>query len=82
MNLGILKCDTVRDEFSAEYGQYPEMFATLLHPIDPTIQFTIFDAEHGELPDDIHAVDAYLITGSRHGVYDGYAWISQNYQGS
>lgn len=77
MNLGILKCDRVSDVFVAEHGQYPEMFATLLRPADSTIEFTVFDAEHGELPTDIHAVDAYLITGSRHGVNDGYAWISQ-----
>ena len=77
MKLGILKCDSVSEIFVAEHGQYPEMFATLLRPADPTIEFTIFDAERGELPSDIHTVDAYLITGSRHGVNDGFAWITQ-----
>jgi len=77
MNLGILKCDSVSDVFVAEHGQYPEMFATLLHAVDPTIKFTVFDAEHGELPTDIDVVDAYLITGSRHGVNDGSPWITQ-----
>lgn len=77
MKLGILKCDCVSDIFAAEHGQYPEMFATLLRPVDPTIEFTVFDVEHGELPTDIHAADAYLITGSRHGVNDGFPWITQ-----
>lgn len=77
MKLGILKCDRVSEVFSAEHGQYPEMFAALLLPADPGLEFIVFDAEHGELPSDLHAVDAYLITGSRHGVNDGFPWITQ-----
>lgn len=77
MKIGILKCDKVSDEFVARHGQYPEMFAKLLRPVDPLIEFTVFDAEHEMLPPDIHAADAYLITGSRHGVNDGYPWIDQ-----
>ena len=77
MNLGILKCDSVSAQFVAEHGQYPEMFDTLLRPADPNLRLTVFDAERGELPTDIHAVDAYLITGSRHGVNDGFPWIAQ-----
>lgn len=77
MKLGILKCDRVSDEFIADHGQYPEMFANLLQPADPTLEYLIFDAEHGELPSDIHVVDAYLITGSRHGVNDGLPWVEQ-----
>ncbi|HAT1660437.1 glutamine amidotransferase-related protein [Legionella pneumophila] len=75
MNLGILLCDKVSEVFVEDHGQYPEMFANLLHPADATLEFTVFDAEHGELPTDIHAVDAYLISGSRHGVNDNYPWI-------
>ncbi|HAT2046983.1 TPA: GMP synthase [Legionella pneumophila] len=75
MNLGILLCDKVSEVFVEDHGQYPEMFANLLRPADATLEFTIFDAEHGELPTDVHAVDAYLISGSRHGVNDDYPWI-------
>lgn len=77
MKLGILKCDSVSDMFVAAHGQYPEMFANLLHPADPQVELIVFDAEHGEFPSDIHTVDAYLITGSRHGVNDGFPWITQ-----
>lgn len=77
MKLGILKCDSVSEMFVADYGQYPEMFANLLHPADPQVELIVFDAEHGELPSNIHAVDAYLITGSRHGVNDGFPWIAK-----
>lgn len=77
MNIGILKCDSVSDRFIAEHGQYPEMFATLLHTANPNVTFTVYDAELGHLPTNTHAADAYLITGSRHGVNDGYLWIAQ-----
>ncbi len=77
MKLGILKCDRVSDVFVAEHGHYPEMFKTLLLPADPDLEFIIFDVEQGEFPTDIHEADAYLITGSRHGVNDGFPWINQ-----
>lgn len=77
MKLGILKCDSVSDVFVADHGQYPEMFASLLRLADPSLEFTVFDAENEVLPGNINAADAYLITGSRHGVNDGYPWIAQ-----
>ncbi|TAL61780.1 MAG: GMP synthase [Legionella sp.] len=77
MKLGILKCDRVSEMFVAEHGHYPEMFAKLLLAVDPEIEFIEFDVEHGEFPQDIDEVDAYLITGSRHGVNDGFPWITQ-----
>ncbi len=77
MKLGILKCDSVSDIFVAKHGQYLEMFASLLRPAAPDIELIVFDAENEILPSDIHAVDAYLITGSRHGVNDGFPWIAQ-----
>lgn len=76
MNLGILNCDRVSDVFSVRYGQYPHMFAALFQPVAPQMTFSVFNALEGELPKDIHAADAYLITGSRHGVNDGYPWIA------
>lgn len=76
MKLGILKCDSVSAPFVAEHGQYPQMFANLLLPADPSLEFVVFDVERGEFPQTIDDVDAYLITGSRHGVNDGYPWIS------
>jgi GMP synthase-like glutamine amidotransferase len=77
MNLGILNCDRLSEEFAARYGQYPEMFALLLQSADPKMTFTVFEALQGQLPTDVYAADAYLITGSRHGVNDGYPWITQ-----
>lgn len=76
MNLGILNCDRVNDVFAVHYGQYPDMLAALFRPIAPKMTFTVFNAVDGELPNDIHAADAYLITGSKYGVNDDLPWIA------
>jgi len=75
MNLGILQCDKVREQFAA-HGQYPDRFAMLLRPVYPAIAFTTFDVEQCEFPRNIDEADAYLITGSRHGVNEGSPWIA------
>ncbi|ASQ46588.1 glutamine amidotransferase-related protein [Legionella clemsonensis] len=75
MNIGILLCDLVKEPFHETHGQYPQMIATLLHQIDSTLQFSIFDIRQGQLPDSIHTADAYLISGSRHCVHEDLPWI-------
>ncbi len=77
MNIGLLQCDRVDEKYAPEHGQYPDMFATLLKQVDPTITFTIYDALHDDLPANADACDAYLITGSRHGVNDDLPWIAK-----
>ena len=75
MKLGILKTDQVRPEWVPRFGEYPDMFATLLGRADPGLEFASYDMEQGEYPADIDEVDAYLITGSKSSVYDDKAWI-------
>jgi GMP synthase-like glutamine amidotransferase len=76
MKLGILKTDAVRPEWVPEYGEYPDMFIALLEQADPALRFVVYDVEHGQYPADIDEVDAYLITGSRAGVYEDKPWIA------
>lgn len=75
MKLGILKTDTVRPEWVPQFGEYPDMFMALLRQADPTLEFAVYDVEHEHYPADIDEVDAYLITGSKSGVYEDKAWI-------
>jgi GMP synthase-like glutamine amidotransferase len=75
MKIAILKTDTVRAEFARDYGQYPDMFVTLLRQVDPQLQFATFDVEHEQYPEDINAFDAFLLTGSKSSVYDDKPWI-------
>ena len=76
MKLGILKTDAVRPEWVREFGEYPDMFIALLRQADPDLEFAVYDVEQGQYPMDIDEVDAYLITGSKSGVYDDKPWIA------
>lgn len=75
MKIGILKTDAVRPAWVPEYGEYPEQFEKLLGSRDASLEFTTYDVREGEYPLSINAEDAYLITGSRHSVYDELPWI-------
>jgi GMP synthase-like glutamine amidotransferase len=75
MKLGILKTDTVRPEWTGQFGEYPDMFMALLSRQDPDLEFSVYDVEQGQYPADIDEVDAYLITGSKSSVYDDKPWI-------
>ncbi|KTD20208.1 glutamine amidotransferase, class I [Legionella lansingensis] len=76
MNIGILQCDEIHEKFIPEHGRYQDMFAKLFHEIDRSLTFVVYDAKHGELPSHTDEADAYLITGSRHGVNDDFPWIT------
>lgn len=75
MKIGILQCDDVLDSLQPEFGNYPQMFRELMLRVDPGLEFAVYDARTGGLPDDIDDCDAYITTGSRHGVLDGLEWV-------
>jgi len=77
MIIGILNADAVKAEFVSEFGEYPDMFSRLLAAVDPDIEFITYEVVHGDYPEDIDTVDAYLITGSKLSVYDDIAWITE-----
>lgn len=73
MRIGILQTDHVLEQFQGEFGNYPEMFQNLLLSVRADLEFSVFDIQN-EMPEAINC-DAYLITGSRHSVYDDLPWI-------
>lgn len=56
-----------------EFGLYDEMFRRLL---GGPYEFASFDVRLGKFPGRGQECDAYIITGSAAGVYDGHSWIS------
>ncbi|MGA1676766.1 MAG: glutamine amidotransferase-related protein [Pseudomonadales bacterium] len=82
MRIGILRTDSVLEGLQTAHGDYPAMFAAVLS--NPTVlpealqgiapEFAEYAAHEGELPAP-DACDAYLITGSRHSVYDPLPWL-------
>lgn len=75
MKLGILKTDTVRPQWVPDFGEYPDMFISLLGQVDSELEFAVYDVEQGQYPADIDEVDAYLMTGSKASAYEDKLWI-------
>lgn len=76
MKIGILLCDQVETHLKSRHGDYPEMYSSWLNQSGDVFSYVFFDAEHGELPLDLNACDAYLISGSRHSVNNGSTWVA------
>lgn len=75
LRIGILTCDHVDQAYLEKYGDYPEMFTNLLKAQDISLEVTVYDVISDQLPEDINDCDAYIITGSRYGVYENIPWI-------
>ncbi|NNC54820.1 MAG: C26 family cysteine hydrolase domain-containing family [Pseudomonadales bacterium] len=77
MHIGFLNADELKAEFVALYGDYPDMFSHRLRNIEPALQVSTYNAHNGELPASIDEADAYLLTGSKHSVYENELWITR-----
>ncbi|MGL5071391.1 MAG: glutamine amidotransferase-related protein [Aeromonas salmonicida] len=76
MRLGILDCDRLDPDLADHFGPvYSEMFIKGFRALAPELEFKIWSALDGELPDDLQECDAWLITGSRHDAYSDLPWI-------
>ncbi len=75
MKIGILETGEVHPDLEARHGDYPAMFERLLGAVDPGLEFATVRVVAGEMPAAPGQADAWLVTGSRHGVYDGLPWI-------
>lgn len=73
MRIGILKCGQSPEMMRADTGDYDTMFERLL--AGRGFDFDSYHVEAMDFPDDVHAADGWLITGSKHGVYEDHAFI-------
>jgi len=74
MRIGILQTGLAPEGLSPTMGDYPDMFARLLDGQGFT--FETFRVVDGQFPPAVTACDGWLITGSRHGVYEDHPWIA------
>jgi GMP synthase-like glutamine amidotransferase len=70
VKLAILETGAPPAALEAAFGRYPAMFERLLG-----LEAESYDVAGGSLPADVGRHDAYLITGSPAGVYEGHVWI-------
>lgn len=75
MKIGIIECGPVPAALQEKYISYPAMFASQLGALLPHADFTTISVVNGEALPAPDALDAWLIPGSRYGVYDGLPWI-------
>ena len=73
MRIGILQTGLAPEALSDQMGDYPDMFARLLDGHGFT--FKTWKVVENEFPSDVHQADGWLITGSRHGVYEDHGFI-------
>lgn len=75
MKIGILEAGLVRTELAGRFDPYPVMFAQLLGLAERDLEFVAYSWVQGQMPDSVHDCDGWLISGSRHGVYDQLGWM-------
>jgi GMP synthase (glutamine-hydrolysing) len=73
MKIGILQTGHIPEPLVEKHGSYPSMFERLL--AGNGFEFETYVVVDNEFPSSIHSCDAWLITGSRHGAYEGHAFI-------
>lgn len=75
MRIGILQTGGVRASLADEYGEYPAMFERLLDGHADSLAFRTHAIVDGAAIPAPRAADGWIVTGSRHGVYDDLPWI-------
>lgn len=73
MKIGILTTGRPPEDLGRTLGSYPAMFERLF--AGEGFTFTAWPVLDGAVPEGPEAADGWLITGSRHGVYDDLPWI-------
>ena len=73
MRIGILQCGQSPDLLKPGMGDYPDMFMRML--AGRGFDFTTWHVENMEFPASVHDADGWLLTGSRHGVYEDLPFI-------
>lgn len=75
MKIGILETGLLNEKLEGRYEPYPVMFAKLLDRADKDLSYRSYSVIRGEMPDSVDDCDGWLITGSRHGVYENLPWM-------
>ena len=73
MKVGILQAGHAPAEMIAETGNYAQMFTQFLSGRD--YSFAAYSVVDMEFPKSAHSADCWVITGSRHGVYENLPFI-------
>ena len=76
MKIGILETGLRRDWMEPVFKPYPDMFADFLGRAHSGFEFETVSVIRGEVAASTADCDGWLITGSRHGVYEQLDWMA------
>lgn len=77
MQLGLLLCDHIDEDFRRRGGDYPDLFSDRIREVMPAARLQVFDAEAGELPEPQTRLDGWIISGARHDAFGDYPWLAR-----
>lgn len=75
MKIGILVTGRIDDPHVNDHVGYAHMFQQLFEKADVQFEYDVFNVVDDQWPRSIDACDAWLITGSAHGVYENTTWM-------
>lgn len=76
MRIGLLRCDEIFEELRPRYEGYHRLFRDLFAATGASdLELQDYPVIYGEFPSDPKEQDAWLISGSVHGVYENESWI-------
>lgn len=75
MRLGILEPGVTPDDLIDTHGTMPAMAERLLAPLDPSLRFATWRVVDDVFPASVRDADAWLVMGSKHGVYEDLPWM-------
>ena len=77
MHIGILETGRPSDDLLAKFSDYPAMCEKLMAATGRALEFSSYAVLDGVLPERVDECDAWMITGSKFGVYEDHAWIEE-----
>ncbi|MGL1921200.1 MAG: type 1 glutamine amidotransferase [Hyphomicrobiales bacterium] len=81
MKIGLLMAGESAGSMANKYGLHEQQFIDLFDPLidatSPKIEWKIYYVLRDEFPASADECDAYLVTGSKHGVYDELPWMAR-----
>ena len=75
MRLGIFQTGTAPDYCLTNYGNYSDLFMALFSGLG--IEWTVFESQKMEVPEDWDAFDGFIITGSAADAHGNEPWIEE-----
>lgn len=78
MRICIFEAGLTPEQYMADFGSYPKMTETWLSEQLPEAEFFTCSVVRDEaVPSSVDAFDGYIITGSKHGVYEDLPWMKE-----